>query len=147
MGEIAKYLWVFLFGAGGLAIIDFLKARWQWKAERKAKKEDRAEEKESKLDEIQKEQQAFFAKQEEFNQALSKRVEILEQQNSAQNEGMKYVLLDRILYLGRRYINDGSVTFDDRKRLGDMHNVYHKRLQGNGDADAVMDGVYELPLK
>ena len=147
MNEFWKLVGAFLFGAGGLAIINIVQARWQWRADRKAKKEDKAEAKEDKLDEIQKEQKEFFVKQEKFNAELSEKVEALETQNEAQNEGMKYVLLDRILYLGKHYINDGSVTFDDRKRLGDMHTVYHSRLNGNGDADAVMDGVYELPLK
>lgn len=147
MSEVWKMVLAFLCGGGGLAIINIFQERWKWKAERKAAVEDRREEKEDKLDEIRKEQKAFFEKQDQFNVELSARVEKLEEQNDAQNEGMKYVLLDRILYLGKHYINDGAVSFDDRKRLGDMHNVYHKRLEGNGDADAVMDGVYQLPLK
>jgi len=137
----------FIFGAGGLAIINIIQKRWEMKFDRKAKKEDRAEEKEDKLDEMRKEQKVFFEKQEKFNDELSARVEKLEEQNEAQNEGMKYTLLDRILYLGKHYINDGEVSFDDRKRLGDMHTVYHNRLGGNGDADAVMEDVYDLPLK
>ena len=137
----------FIFGAGGLAIINIIQKRWEMKFDRKAKQEDRAEEKEDKLDEMRKEQKAFFEKQEKFNDELSARVEKLEEQNEAQNEGMKYTLLDRILYLGKHYINDGEVSFDDRKRLGDMHTVYHSRLGGNGDADAVMEDVYDLSLK
>ena len=151
-------LWKFLLGAGGLALINWAQTRWQWKAEREAKKEDKAEakveekerltrEREDKLDEMSKDLKKFFAKQDEFNGELSQRVKELEDQNSAQNEGMKYVLLDRILYLGQKYITRGSVSFDDRKRLGEMHTVYHTRLKGNGDADAIMDGVYELPLQ
>lgn len=147
MGEFLKMLGVFLFGAGGLAIINIIQERWKWRADRKAKKEDRVEEKEDKLDEMRKEQQAFFAKQEKFNEELSKRVEVLEDQNAAQNEGMRYVLLDRILYLGKHYINDGAVDFDDRKRLRDMHTSYHSGLGGNGDADNIMDAVDALPLK
>ena len=137
----------FIFGAGGLAIINIIQKRWEMKFDRKAKQEDRAEEKEDKLDEMRKEQKAFFEKQEKFNDELSARVEKLEEQNEAQNEGMKYTLLDRILYLGKHYINDGEGSFDDRKRLGDMHTVYHSRLGGNGDADAVMEDVYDLSLK
>lgn len=147
MGEFLKLVGAFLFGAGGLAIINIVQKRWEWKADRKAKKEDLAEEKEDKLDQIGKDQKAFFSKQEKFNQELSKRVEKLEGQNAAQNEGMKYVLLDRILDLGKRYINEGEVTFDDRKRLRDMHTSYHSGLNGNGDADFIMNAVDDLPLK
>ena len=137
----------FIFGAGGLAIINIIQKRWEMKFDRKAKKEDKAEEKNDKLDELSKQFAEYAKKQEQFNQELLARVEKLEEQNDAQNEGMRYTLLDRILYLGKHYINDGEVSFDDRKRLGDMHTVYHNRLGGNGDADAIMDGVYDLPLK
>ena len=137
----------FIFGAGGLAIINIIQKRWEMKFDRKAKKEDKAEEKNDKLDDLSKQFAEYAKKQEQFNQELLARVEKLEEQNDAQNEGMRYTLLDRILYLGKHYINDGEVSFDDRKRLGDMHTVYHNRLGGNGDADAIMDGVYDLPLK
>ena len=147
MSEFWRSVLMFLFGAGGLAIINIIQERWRWRADRKAKQEDKAEEKGDKLEEISEEQKKFFEQQNEFNQKLSQRVERLEKQTEAQSEGMKYVLLDRILYLGQHYINDGKVSFDDRKRLGDMHTVYHEKLKGNGDADAIMEGVYELPLK
>lgn len=151
MGELMKTivaaLAAFLFGAGGLAVINIVQERWKFRADRKAKKEDKAEEKEDKLDEMSKDMKEFFEKQNEFNETLIKRMAEVEEQNAAQSEGMKFVLLDRILYLGQSYIKNGEVSFDDRKRLGDMHTVYHGRLKGNGDADAIMDGVYNLPLK
>ena len=65
----------------------------------------------------------------------------------AQSEALKYILLDRIMYLGQCYIVAGEVSFDDRKRLRDMHTSYHEKLGGNGDADAVMKAVDALPLK
>lgn len=147
MDDVWRTVLTFLCGAGGLALLNIMQSRWQWRADRKAAIEDKAEEREDKLEEIRSEQKRYIKNQEAFNEELLKRVEKLEDQCESQNEGMKYVLLDRILYLGRHYINDGAVSFDDRKRLGDMHSVYHKRLEGNGDADAVMDGVYNLPLK
>lgn len=61
--------------------------------------------------------------------------------------GVRVILMDRILYLGQRYIQDGEVDFDDRRLLHEMHNVYHTKLGGNGDLDALMDGVNNLPLK
>jgi len=57
------------------------------------------------------------------------------------------MLLDRILYLGRAYLRDAKVDADDRRRLVNMHDIYHKVLGGNGDADMIMSGVAELPLK
>lgn len=62
-------------------------------------------------------------------------------------EGVKYMLYDRILYLGKGHIKDGEVTFDNRRILNAMHKVYHSGLGGNGDLDSVMNEVNELPLK
>lgn len=151
-------LWKFLLGAGGLALISIGQERWKWRASRKAEKEDKAEEKAEaqrqkdseeaqKLDEISKKLDAFITSQESFNENLAEQDKAMHDRVDALSEGMKFVLLDRILYLGKSYIRRGSVSFDDRKRLGNMHTVYHSRLDGNGDADTVMDIVYELPLE
>ncbi len=61
--------------------------------------------------------------------------------------GLKWVLYDRIRFLGQKYINDGSVDFDDRRILNEMHKSYHDGLGGNGDLDVLMREVNELPLK
>jgi hypothetical protein len=61
-------------------------------------------------------------------------------------DALKVILLDRILYLGRAYIQDGEVDADDRRRLIAMHDVYHS-LGGNGDADLIMNCVKCLPFK
>lgn len=65
----------------------------------------------------------------------------------ALKEGMKYVLYDRIRWLGQAYIVKGEVDFDDRRILHSMHSVYHNQLGGNGDLDSLMQEVNELPLK
>lgn len=147
MGEFWKTIAAFLFGAGGLAIINVVQERWKIKQERKAKKEDKAEEKEDKFKDIEKavtELQESTAKKsadsdEQFRELKSMQV--------AQSEALKLILLDRILYLGQSYIARGEVSFDDRKRLHAMHDCYHHGLRGNGDADLVMEGVDALPLK
>lgn len=146
MSEVIKSFLLFLFGAGGLALINVLQERWKFRAQRKAEKEDRKEEKEDQLKKIQEQLEEIKEQQKADNQEMAKRMEELEKQNKALKDGMKYVLLDRILYLGHSYIEDGQVSFDNRKRLGDMHTVYHNGLGGNGDADAVVHDVYELPL-
>lgn len=61
--------------------------------------------------------------------------------------GLRVVLLDRIQYLCQCYIQDKSITFDDRRRLHMMHDVYHNALEGNGDLDAAMRQIDLLPLK
>ena len=61
-------------------------------------------------------------------------------------QGMMAVLLDRIQYLCKCYIKDGSVDVDDLRRLHIMHERYHQ-LGGNGDLDQLMGAVNHLPLK
>lgn len=67
--------------------------------------------------------------------------------NNAEREALQLLLLDKILYLGRKYIEAKEVSFDDRCRLNRMHRVYHQGLEGNGDADDIMTAVNMLPLK
>lgn len=61
--------------------------------------------------------------------------------------GVKWILYDRIKYLGFSYLKEGKVAFDDRRVLGEMHKIYHNGLKGNGDLDKVMAEVDKLPLK
>lgn len=61
--------------------------------------------------------------------------------------GLKWVLYDRIRFLGQHYISAGNVDFDDRRILNEMHKSYHDGLGGNGDLDVLMREVNALPLK
>lgn len=61
--------------------------------------------------------------------------------------GLKWVLYDRIRFLGQRYIAAGQVDFDDRRILNEMHGCYHNGLGGNGDLDNLMGEVNRLPLR
>lgn len=65
----------------------------------------------------------------------------------AQNEAMKYVLYDRIRFLGQAYIDAGEIDFDDRRILNNMHHSYYFGPGGNGDLDTLMNKVNHLPLK
>ena len=65
----------------------------------------------------------------------------------AMKDGLKWVLYDRIRHLGQKYIADGSVDFDDRRILNQMHKSYHDGLGVNGDLDNIMGEVNKLPLR
>ena len=147
MVEFWKTVLAFICGAGGLALINIIQERWKWRHDRKAAVEDRQVAKEDKLDKIEQMLTEYVDKQNEFNDKAVKRFEALEKKDAEQAEAMKCVLLDRIIFIGQSYIKKGEVTFDDRKRLREMHDVYHNKLKGNGDADFIMKAVDELPLK
>lgn len=65
---------------------------------------------------------------------------------NAIGKGVMLLELDKIKYLGLRYIRDGGITYEDRALLHKMHDNYHKELGGNGDLDQIMEAVDELPL-
>lgn len=75
------------------------------------------------------------------------RLKAVEKQVNALVLGQKYILYDRIRYLGHEYIAAGEIDFDDRRILNDMHSVYHNELNGNGDLKILMNEVNKLPLK
>lgn len=122
----------FLSCGGFVAFLEILKEYLAFRRKRKAEKEDRAEEKSEKAAE----------KREEEDE---RRMREMEATLKAVQEGVKLLLLDRILYLGEYYIEKGEITFDQRHRFHQMHDCYHDGLHGNGDADVVVELVDELP--
>ncbi len=119
-----------LSGGVGAAVVKLIGDSFAFRRERKAKKED--------------------------TEALGfkERLDRIESQNDAQKllldnqrEALKYLLYDRIRFLGQAYIKDGCIDFDDRRILNDMHRSYHTGLDGNGDLNNLMEEVNKLPLK
>lgn len=124
--EFIQYL---LTGAAGAAIIKLIDNVIQWKLNRKAKLEDKVDEEEKKK----------HQSDESWRSETDRKIDALV-------DGQKFILLDRIQYLGRAYLRDGRVDFDDRRRLHQMHEAYHA-LGGNGDLNKLMQEVDELELK
>lgn len=60
-------------------------------------------------------------------------------------DALRQSLKSNIRQLCRKYIDDGSIDFDERGDLIDMHEIYHK-LGGNGHLDADMRTVNNLPV-
>lgn len=112
-----------LTGGVGAAIVKSIFDILAWRRTRKAEKEDRV----------------YLNAEERLNQ--------IEEQNQAQSEALKFLLYDRIKYLGQCYIRDNEINIDDRRILNDMHKSYHSGLGGNGDLDLLMKTVNNLPLK
>ena len=123
-----------LTGGAVVAVIEGIREAFSWYRNRKAVKEDRAEEK----DEYEQKQRDLKTED---------RLTSIEKKMDALNGAMKYVLYDRIRYLGQAYIAAREIDFDDRRILNNMHHSYHFGLGGNGDLDTLMDEVNHLPLK
>ena len=118
-----EYLLAVLSGGAAVAVIEGVREALKWRRERRAVLSDRHA---LRIDE------RFLA---------------LERQNGIQSEALKYILYDRIRYLGSQYIERGEIDFDDRRILNAMHGVYHEGLKGNGDLDTLMAQVNSLRLK
>lgn len=134
-------------GAAGAAVINAINERWKFKASRKAAKEDKAEEKADRTSEVEKAVQEIRKAEDEKQKQTDDRLRSIEKEMSVQSEALKLILLDRLLWLGQGYIDKGEISYDDRRRFHEMHDCYHTGLGGNGDADIIVEGVDELPLK
>ncbi len=134
-------------GAAGAAVINGINERWKFKASRKAAKEDRQEEKEDRTEKIEEKVKELKEEESAWKKEIEKKLKDLDTQNTAENEALRVILLDRIRHLGQSYIAAGEIDFDDRRIFHMMHSVYHDGLGGNGDADLVVEAVDELPLK
>jgi len=140
-------IWIAILSGGAFAaIIEGVIKGIQWKRERKAVKEDRAEEKADKTGEIEKALAEAKKSSEDGDRKLQEQLNKTAEKQDAIAEGVRLMLLDRILYLGKSYISDGEISYDDRRRFHQMHDCYHKGLGGNGDADLIVEAVDELQL-
>ena len=117
-------------GGALVAIIEGVREFLSWRRNRKAIQEDRKE-----------------AKKDSETDGLKLKMDALESKVDVLVQSQKFILFDRIRFLGQAYIEAGEIDFDDRRILNDMHRSYHDGLQADGDLDALMDEVNHLPLK
>lgn len=57
----------------------------------------------------------------------------------------KVLMIDRVRYLGGKYIQDGRISLENKENLRDMYAAY-KALGGNGHLETVMHEVDKLPV-
>ena len=86
-----------LSGGAVVAVIEGVREAISWRRNRKASREDKAEEK-----------QEYEQRQSDLK--TETRLSSIEKKMDAQNEAMKYVLYDRIRFLGQAYIDAGKST-------------------------------------
>lgn len=121
--EYKDILLALVTGGIGAAIVKGVFDLIAWSKKRKAEVEDKGE------------------------QNIEERLGTIEEKTNANSVALKFLLYDRIRFLGERYIRDNEIDLDDRRILKDMHDSYHNGLGGNGDLDLLMKQVEGLPLK
>ena len=57
----------------------------------------------------------------------------------------KVLMIDKVRWLGKKYIADGEISLEDKENLQEMYNAY-KSLGGNGHLDMVMQEVNHLKV-
>ena len=57
----------------------------------------------------------------------------------------KVLMIDRVRFLGNKYMEAGGITLDDKENIQEMHRAY-KALGGNGHLTTVMNEVERLPI-
>ena len=68
-------------------------------------------------------------------------------EDDAVKKGVRYLMLYIIQERAEKYIANGSISVDERRSLHKWHDLYHHGLHGNGDADALMADIDNLPLR
>lgn len=117
---------VALIGAGSASLTNLVTA-WINKRRRKEEKEDSTQQILGKLDEI------------------DGRITDIEGRLEGLKKAQKIMMQDRIRHLAEKYIEAGSISFDNFNDLKTMHEIYHNDLHGNGFLDDIMEDVSELP--
>lgn len=57
----------------------------------------------------------------------------------------KVLMIDKVRSLGKKYIAEGEIHFEDKENLQEMYDAY-KSLGGNGHLDMVMTEVNHLKV-
>ena len=60
---------------------------------------------------------------------------------------IRYIMLYIIREECEKHITRKYISYEDRRMLHKWHELYHKELGGNGDADLLMEAVDALPLR
>lgn len=60
-------------------------------------------------------------------------------------DAQKVMMVDRVRWLGSKYINDKEIHLEDKENLKGMYDAY-KALGGNGHLTTVMNEVDRLPV-
>ena len=80
-------------------------------------------------------------------QFLIKRRDEKKAADSSERKALRYLMLYIIQERAMKHIAENVISLDDRRRLIHWHDLYHDGLNGNGDADALMNQVMHLQIK
>lgn len=118
--------------SGGVfvALIEGVREYFSWKRQRKASIEDR------ELDEDKNREEKAM-----------KRIDAMEIKVDALIKCQRFILYDRIRYIGQQIIEEKEIELNERKVINDMFTLYKETLGGENGLDILIEEVNRLPLK
>jgi len=114
---------------------------------RRATKKDRQDDSEDKISMIEKRISQLEIDRDNDRRLFRETIRDITESLIDVKDGQKVILYDRILYISRKFILEGSISYEDKTNLNKMYSVYHNQLGGNGDLDTVIRDINELPTK
>lgn len=66
--------------------------------------------------------------------------------NDVEQKALRYIMLYIIQERCKEHIAGREITLEERRALHHWHDLYHDGLGGNGDADALMRQMDDLPV-
>jgi outer membrane murein-binding lipoprotein Lpp len=61
-------------------------------------------------------------------------------------EALRGLYYDKIKYLGKRYISERGITFEELRDIEGLHSIYKNALDGDGFLDSIMNDVHALRI-
>jgi hypothetical protein len=114
---------------------------------RRATKKDRQDDSEDKISMIEKRISQLEIDRDNDRRLFRETIRDITESLIDVKDGQKVILYDRILYISRKFILEGSISYEDKTNLNKMYSVYHNQLGGNGDLDTVIRDINKLPTK
>lgn len=90
--------------------------------------------------------QRRWAKQDRKEDKEDSREDKNDEKLTAVVAALKVLMVERVRWLGGKYINANSITLTDKETLEDMYTSY-KELGGNGHLETIMGEIENLPVK
>lgn len=133
-----------------VAVITSIKDLILWVLNRKAKKSDDADGENSKLTKLEEKVDSITETLEDQNKADEKLAETLDKLAVSIDISLsssQLLMKDKIKQLTLKYLARGSVSYSEREDVHKMWEMYHYKLNGNGDLNQLMQDLNNLPLE
>lgn len=133
-----------------VAVITTIKDLILWGLNRKAKKSDDADGENSKLTKLEEKVDSITETLEDQNKADEKLAETLDKLAVSIDISLsssQLLMKDKIKQLTLKYLARGSVSYSEREDVHKMWEMYHYKLNGNGDLNQLMQDLNNLPLE